>query len=496
MTITYQLSLDTGDDNTFALDVTARVLELQWERGMAQTDDAMAASANAQFLLDSLGLVESDWVGVRCRVQATVDSTTYTLFTGNITQIRPSSGWHVPTLMLTASDLLDELSAAKVSLPTLSQQTADTIIAQALAQLPLRRTALSGRWQLGKSGSGELASNTRFAPLHDHPLSNGQTRFGLIDAGERDAAQLIRAICEAEGGLFYADRQGRLTFLGRNALPSRDSPQLTLQDIFLKADYGRGESLVNQVTLMCAARETGSSDSVVWDVNEPLACPPTTTRSLNIRWQDSNGQVLNALDVIQPRPMVDYWIGATSTVQSRVLTQQVAVTLTGISPQGATLEIRNSTPQSVYVLAGATIRGTPIRILPPVAVIATDHASVNRYGLHAITRTIPLLDNLTTALSRARDILQRYATPRPFVRNVTIDAQRFPDVLALELMERVRLQLSAPSYDRDGFVMREQHLISQQGTRHHVTWHLLDAESVRVWVLGARRLRQDTRITY
>lgn len=492
MTPIYTLHLDTGQDDTFSTDLSAQVLTMHWRRGHAQPHDSMAVPLAAVFTLDAVGLAAHDWIGLRLRVH--VSSLLAPLLIARIVAITHTAGRTRPVLTLTATDALAELRGAQVRLPPATQQTSGALITAVLQQVRLQPTILTGRWRLGQSSWSELGDTTRFVPPSAAVIAPGRTRLRRVP--DSDADTIIAALAQAEGGVFSTDRAGGLRFLGRAELLARATPVLTLTDAPDAVLYASADDLTNQLTVTFSDQQPGTPNSIVWRSPQAVLCPPYGVQRVALRWHDEQGLPVLAADIQTPLRGHDLHFGLTATTSSAALDQQVSAVLTEQSASGATLEIRNPLPQSIWLLSGAIIRSTPIRVLPQAALTLTDHDSSARYGLHARTITLPLLDNLSEVSARARYWLGQRSQPRVSLQRVTLNATRDPTVLAPSLWDRVHLTLTLPVLSMEGFITAETHEISHAGTRHLVSWELLDAAPLRYWLLGTCQLSQDTRLAY
>lgn len=494
MSITYQLHLDSGLDNTFATDLSASVLALRWQRGHIHVDDGIAAPTDAMFTLDAVGLSIPDWVGLRLRVRAVTDSLTMTLLVVRVVRVTQNLGRARPELTLWAGDALAELRGAQIALTSVRGQTSGALIGAVLNQSRLQPSVLTGRWRLAMPSHSQLGQTTRFVPPLSVALESGKTRFAPISGGE--AYAVIAALTQAEGGVFFSERDGRLCFLERHTLLTRDTPALTLEDAPSDVVYATSDDLVNELTIRSSDQQFGQPNTVVWRSSQPILCAPNTVQAIALRWHDEQGMAVWATDLFAPLRGSDLRFGITPTTSSVALAQQISAVLVAQAADHATLEIRNPLPQAVYLLTGAVVRGTPIRVLPQAGVTLTDAASRARYGLHARTIQLPLLDNPDEVRARARYWLGRTRQPRTTLQKVVLDAQAWPAVLALELWSRVRLMFTLPMLTIDSFITAETHAIDRAGTRHTITWELLDADTLRYWRVGSRRLSQDARLAY
>lgn len=496
--MTYSVHLDIDDDGAYALNLTPLLLEARWHIGMAAPDDATAAPAGASLRLWQAPSLQNpaDVLGKALRITHTPPATSpRVLFSGRVTAWQPQPGdLAVGELRLAASDALGELERLACALPETVAAAPGALIARLLAALPLRRGALAGRWKVARSA---LGASTRLPPAVPAQLAAGSATLSWspnLWAGSPTAAAALRDVAQAEQGRFYAARDGTLTFLGRADLAARETPLLTLTDAAESLVLGAAPQ-VSRVTIRLGSSPSPASEDVIWRCDEALECPPAATRRVRIRWQTPQGERIAALAAQPPRRGTDALFGHNPAIADRPLTQQMSLTLTDTSWHGATLEIRNPTRHTVYLLPGAVIRGQPFSLGAGPQTEVIDHARLNMVGDHPRFYDLPLLTSVPEASALARGILAR-AAPQERILEMTLDARRHPQALAASLFDRVRLRLSRPAHDAAYFITREEHHLSHQGHRHRITWQVTPAFESRWWLLGRRALGSAARLAF
>ena len=258
----------------------ADVIGAQWALGLAAPDDPVAAPAWAEIVLrDPAGryapenaagpLYEKLVPRTLLRLTSTLDGVTRVHFTGWIEAIAPQPG---RTARLTCAGLAALLQRAEVFLPPGVDQTADGVIAAALAQVAYP-PAINGYWLLG---TARLGQDTRLPDLTVYAdLEAGRARFPYVDALAGNAWDAIQAVTAVERGLCAVDRQGRVIFWNRHHLLKPGSAAATLTE--QEADFTvetDGADLVNEATLTCHPRAVGSGPQVLWTLRTPLRLPP------------------------------------------------------------------------------------------------------------------------------------------------------------------------------------------------------------------------------
>ena len=159
----------------------------------------------------------------------------------------------------------------------------------------------------------------------------------------------------------------------------------------------------------------------------------------------------------------------------------------------AVFTIRNDSTDAVYLLAGMTIRGTPIIQGDPITLDQTDWLSVSLHGLHELSFNLPALDSLEEADQLARFELTRRKDPRGAVRRIQVSGtNHLTQMLTRTLFDRITITETQTGQDADYFIIAEEHVVDRGGWRHQVTWLLEPASASTFWIIDTSRLDIDT----
>ncbi len=504
----YSIAIDLDDDGDFAdpgEDLTADVLGADWTFGFAAPHDSSAAPGSAAVTVDnSTGAYSPEnsaaalLPGKALRVQATYNGSTTTLFSGVVARVVPQPGdLGGRTAVIYAAGPERWLDEAEVQLPPLLAAAADDAIAAVLAAAPLRRPALQGRWLLGVSGQGELGQNTTLPAPYPITLEAGISQFAYVDAGAGSAAALIRQFVAAERGRFFVNRDGAFVFHNRHHLLSQTGVQATFADSMDGLSYAYGAGVVNTVRVRLEPRSAGAPGSTLWTLANAQRIPAGAVRLFTAPYRDTDGNALSALAVLAPVAGVDYQINTHDDGSGEDYTGRAVLWLVSAGAGAAELRLVNQTARTLYLLPGATLRGTPLERGDPALVEQTDHASATLYGAAGLTLDLPLLDSIESADQLARYELARRATPRGTVRTLTLEAPaQTAQMLACTLFDRVRVTEGSTGHAADYFIAAEQHRVAHGGARHSVTWLLEPAAASAFWIVGTSRIAQDTVLAY
>jgi hypothetical protein len=514
MPATYTVAIDYDDDGDFTdmgEDISADVLHLRWRLGMAQPYDSVAAPISAHITVRSPSrayspeFTSSDLSpGKPIRIQSDDGVTTRTHFTGFISHVEPLPGTQGErTAVIHARGPEHELSHNKVRLAPQVNVRADQVIQAVLDAVQLRRSKMKGYWVLDVTGHHELGTSTRLAEeTIARSLETGKSTFVYAadtwdDGIPADFA--IRQMVEAERGRFFVNRSGEAIFYNRHHTLLDASADAAFADSFDGLDYAYGADVVNQVQVTLVLRSIGPDNTVLWSLGAAQAIPPGETlfRHILVRYRDANDLPIGALTVIPPLRGIDYQANTLANGTGADRTSLVDVLLIAADASAATLEIRNRSSQTAYLLAGAQLRGTPLNLGDPITVQQSDEASIAFHGLNILSLDTPALNSLEAADQLARYELARRKDPRGSVRTVRISGQnQLAQVLARTLFDRITIQETQTDHAANYFIVAEAHEVDLGGARHRVAWLLEPAAASAFWVVGTSTLDQTAVLAY
>jgi len=160
-------------------------------------------------------------------------------------------------------------------------------------------------------------------------------------------------IASATGGRFYADPDG--TFRYEDMTHWLKAPHTTSQETFTRADFTElqpvyaDNELYNVVTVEASSRTLGAAD-VLWEPDEPVTIPPSSTKAITCRYR-------------QPAYSANFpsWKAATNGGIDK--TSSVTVTVTASYVQRMEISITNAATEAVtlhpFNLAGVALTGGP-----------------------------------------------------------------------------------------------------------------------------------------
>jgi hypothetical protein len=476
MTYPFRVTLSNA---THTRDITPSVLSLRWRIGMNRPYDSVAAPSSGEIVLDNRSRAASPELdaqhlfapGAAVTIECQYDGW-QTLFAGYIAHAAPDMGDRGPRrTVITLEGPEAALSRVPVALPVMANPRAGELV-EAVLDMP---------------------------PLDAIPrdLDSGSSVFAY--AGDRwdglSADSAIRQTADAERGRFYTARDGTLTFRGRHAGLSDVSPHAAFDAHADEARMVYGGALVNHVSIGLRPRALGTPASVLWTLAGPQRLRPGAQLRLIVPLRDSAGRRIGAVDAVTPVPYTDYTASTSPDGAGSDTTAAVSIDVIALEGSAARLRLNNTGANTVYLMAGAQLRGTPLLGGQPARVEASDAVSIAAYGLLPLDLRLPLLDSVDSAASLAAWELERRAQPSGAVTMLTLGQRtRYADALALSLFDRVRVIDAQTGHDRVYAIVGESHIVTAGGTRHSVVWTLEPAPAAAYWTVGVSPLGTATRI--
>ncbi len=493
----YRVEVDWNSDGVFDApgeSLTRDVLRVEWALGLEEPEACMAAPSWAVVTLRDparhyaperaagplYGQLEPRR---KVRISGEHGGETRVYFTGWVEEIAPGPG---RTAVLRCGGVEALLARAEVFLPLLTAGRADTVAAAILARVAYP-PAISGYWLLGTACLGR---DTRLPDVTTYAeLERGISAFAYVgDRAGVSAWTALREVAEAERGLCFVDRGGRVILWNRHHLPCRRDPRLALTGREARFTAAvSGADIVNRAVITCHPREVGGSPEELWELRAPLVLPPGEARTVRARFVDGAGLPCGALSVLAPVPGVDYRASDRPDGSGADCTGNVAVSVKA-GGSSAALTFRNGGARQACVLAGARLRGIRLIDRGPTAVEHADALSVTRYGRRTIGLDLPLLSSPAEAARLARHLVVERRDPRGRVREVTLElaasSALLPAALALTIGDCIRLADPETGHDGVYFIVGERHTLARGGAKHTIAWTVRAAPPLLYWQLG------------
>jgi hypothetical protein len=496
---TYTVAIDLNDDGDFTdagEGISADVLKLEWRLGLAQPFDSVAAPGYARITLRNVTRAYSPEYtaaslrpGKPLRIQSNDGVTTRTHFTGYIDHIEAAGGTQGErTAVIAARTLEHDLAQSHVRLAPQVNVRADQVIQAILDAVRLRYPVLNGCLLIGVSGYDVIGTARLFGAATTPSLETGISTLAYVadtwgEGIPADAA--IKEVVESERGRFFISREGVPTFYNRHHTLLNTTPAAAFADSMEGLEYHYGAEIMNRVQVIVTPRSVGTPNSVLWQSGSSLRLNPGETRQVVARYRDANKRPVGAGVILPPQPIFDYL--ANTLPDGR--TKTVIVNLIGSNTaSAATLEFRNNTTDTIYILPGMQLRGTPLNQSDPVMLEQMDYTSASFYGIGTLVYNLTALNSLEDATQFARYEFARRKDPQGLVRSIQVSSTNLlAQVLARTLFDRITVQDTQTNHQRDYFIVAEQHEVDLGSVRHRVAWLLERADSDIFFIIGTHK---------
>lgn len=491
MTFKFYVDWENNNDFTDSIDdISADVLNAEWQLGIRKPFQDVSDGATAKLTLDNSGAkytpenASSALYGYllpQRRIKITNDDgvTVRTMFVGwiefpsvNWTPASASTGKIHATLMgQGAKLLLDNLEAR---LEQYTDVTADEVIADVLVQATIP-PASPGLWVLGQPGSTELGETTVLGSASDYSdLEVGITTFPTYgDKETRSGWDVIKEVTTAERGRFYFDRDGKAIFWNRHHLLTDTTNDGTVNTssgyMPTGLKYTYGDQVVNVVKIDANPRQTGNSETL-WSLDRTVTIPAQETINFDIRLRKSNGQ----------------FAGASSLSGSPTFSSGTAVVTVTAEGGKAAVAVANSASQQA-IMTGLTVTGAPTIQQNAMSVTVEDSTSISAYGKRGLQVSLGPVEDYDDVRDIAQFELNRRKDPSGNVSELEFvnkdNGTANLHQLTWKIGTRLNVVASELSHDSDYFIIGERHKWGS-GEVHKTTYYLEPASKSQFWILG------------
>lgn len=254
--------------------------------------------------------------------------------------------------------------------------------------------------------------------------------FAWFEKGSM-AGYEIRKLCEAEGGYFYQDENGKLIFRNRRAFIETEF--LTTRHTIDKGDIldwqdDPSAPLYNRCTVLAEPREIQSSTEIyahafTEEIRQGETIEP---------WASFEDPVT---EITTPAAITDYTANSASDGSGTDMTSDISIILNEVSAKTAKISITNNGSQKAY-LTSLRLRGTAAVKIPEGGIeqIYQDDDSITKYGeVKELVVRNNYIDSESFAYYYARAVVRKYNENLKRVR-VKIPAQP-----QLQLLDKVEL---------------------------------------------------------
>lgn len=491
-TATWRFLIDWDRDSDFddaTEDLTAYVMSAQWNVGFRDAVAEVGGDNLCTLMLDnsdrrfspenSAGPYYGKTWQMR-PLQITADDVV--MYSGWVKAIQPGFGNLTPTATLSAVSLRAFLDWYKLGvLPLAENIDTHLLVREILDRAPLQRAMPAGPWLLGRTGYGELGTNT---------VLGGGTDLMAIDrgdvtlhyAGDSWAATetvyaALQDVVKAERGKLFINRYGQVTFWARRRLVANTTVRATVDNSMQGMTYAWGEQIVNDVHLRYVPRVVDASLTDVWALNEPVIVRPGQEKEVRAAYSSDTGEVIAALDLQAP-----------SVVAGTLVTTGLSVNMVTaeLGPTSARFVFRNAGTQQ-GTIETCVIRGRRVLQNANAEAVTADLESQWEHGVYTVELSSPLTDRDEDAQALVDYKLLVNKRPRGIVsaiRLVVNTPTALANVLSLGAGARIRVIENRTGHDSEHFIIGEEMRLTAATKLLEVTWYLEPAPPYVFWRLG------------
>lgn len=369
------------------------------------------------------------------------NSTTYSLFSGRIEDIRPTSGYD-----LVEMSVIDDMGWIDGQDVTIKDSLGITI-----------RRAF------------DLVLYA--ADMHRQDMDDETQQMIYFGADRANAAGLLQMLSDACLGAIFVTAGGKFRYYNR-AMNSSFINTHNLDQAVLRKNIQVAQpwdNLRNTITV-AANRWVKTSVHTIWTSPGGLLLAPAETKTFSVTFN-------NPSEVVEPEANLDYTaseVGGTGT--SEVLTATLSVNVSNASTRGCTLTITNGASVSLWMsrlrLRGReflssyqvadprgweTAYNQPINTTISTKVIYTesDSDSLVLYGKRSFTLDNPFLQDANHAEAFAEILKDKFSTPS---KSPVVEIETRPDIqFDYELLDKINLTSTRLGISNTYFVNGLEH---------------------------------------
>lgn len=440
---------DDADENVSAYVLASGDVTVQYGRDGERSLSAISAGSvdleldnrDGRFSPDNPSTPLADMLlpGRQVKIETVHLGITRTLFRGYIDEYELIPDKYAGTVKLTVLDMLNKLSAGRVSTimyPSVQTGEAVGILLDAIG------------WPAGDRDIDSGATTLRwwFAEETD----------ALAALGEVIGAEGPPALAYVEGDTFvFRDRHHRLTRSESSVSQQSYTSGDTEPAFSAPMTYNIGwKDLANQVVIPV---EENIPDLVSEIFSSEDAITMTSGQSIAIKIDQGEGFV----DLLTPVEGLDY------VLVSGAVTMGISRT----SGASALLEINC---QSAAVIAGLKVRGRAIIARNTISIEYNDVGSQDDHGIRTLDDAdLEVVSNQHDAWAIANIIVAQRAQRRPVV-TITVNNgndTRYYEILGRQVSDRIRITEGSQTFvDHEFFIERVEHSIAAAGKDHRVVF--------------------------
>ena len=512
-----EVTIDTARDQTFATDISARLISFELTSGQIDPYGEVAPPCSMTAVFDNGdGAFNQDQTtnayygkinqGVLVRLRIAWGGTWYTRFIGWISGATPLNmdfGAPVRRMQLQVVDASQRIMESEYNPPLQTSVTTDAPLTEMfdngiIVAYPydasffiLDASTLDGTDVLYGGSSGIISFETGKTTLDFagdvEPKPAGTSPIVLID-------EMVHS--EAGGRFYYDPRQPKYVFHNRHHdIENAGATYAVNANQCLATSY-RQSPIYNSASVRYEPRSLGSAGSTLFTSQSvPFKIGFGQSRTLTVRYTDPNTPTaqISASTVIQPVAGTDIIANSQSDGGGTDYSSVVGYAI-NTAATSTTVMIRNNTSVDIYITK-LQIRGTPLVRAQIETAEYTDGPSMRAYNFHPLSVVDGgAISDAVFAQQYARQLVARYATAGTELASLSIEGDKDAARAALALGVEVGDQLDFTDFVTNHVAtyvvvgIQERKSEEEPGAPFIVNWILKPFDRVNVFTLDVSSL--------
>ena len=511
VTETFTVEVDISGEGDYGGtydDITDDVIKMSWQIGLAKPYDIIARDSTAEIYVKNAskkyspayssspiygGLVR----GKHVRIKSTYGATTTTWFVGFILSIEPMAGAYMDRqTRIVCEGWFSLAQRITCKIPIQLNKTADEVIQTILEETSIKPPVLLQSWVLGVS---TLEETTKLGAISDYYSGySGVLNLGVSGDWSSNTS-VYGAVSEVTGreggGRFIQTREGTLEFWDRYYFIRQRPSAETFTNSFVELNYKYGD-MYNSITVPYNTKTIGTTPEVLSINNDVTKIEAGATANVTFRYIDSDtGLAISGSTVSKPVQTTDYTGNTAEDGSGTDVTGYVTAELFEEYGNSAVIQYTNSYSATVWIQAGAQIKGIKIVNIGGMEYTVQDVASIASIGV--IPYVYPYqLENLETAQYLASYILNKRTNTTGIVESLSYYTNTSATLMQAThdicIGERITVAETQTAINSEYHVVGEKHDVLQGKGIHLVSFILEPADETNYWILDTSALEYET----
>jgi len=390
-------------------------------------------------------------IGARIWVSLGGAGGVYYRFRGQISSIDLVSSGGLSTFTdVTVVDYMDKLATHELQLPAFAQnKKMEEVAALIVANMPVAPDTTD-------YGTGQ----DTFATVFDTTRSTTRALTELAKVTQSELGMTWVTTSSTVGHVLHTR--------GRNGFQAVASSATFTDADIVGAEIEYGADYYNEVvTETYPRRVDASATSVLFSLDRPVTVGAGATVNISGSYSDPDQKAVevSGIDMVTPVATTDYLMNTAEDGSGTNITANLTVTAT-YGANGVDYALANSYGSTGYVTK-LQARGKGVYTFSPVTYSAEYSTGITAHGRRTLRIDMPYQDNPLVGVDFAQTILDAVKSAGLRVTSITYEANKSAALasafVALNIGDRITLQLSDYSISMDAFITRVDINVSEGG---------------------------------